>query len=404
MNRYFRRFSSDEGIKNQMDYKDYPILYVDDKQANRILMKANLDADFTVLLADSTQKALEIVSDKFVAVLLTEQQMPGETGVDLAEKVRGLYPEVKRIIITATSDLEATIEAINRARVNRFIRKPVVTEEIAAVIKECIQSYHDASLVHQLQEKIIQWDRVSSLSVIASSIAHDLNQPLSYIEPTIKMMRSDIQGLMVPNTSAQLHQGTVNEILEQLDDVSHGIERMKIISTTLLKSLRTEPYKMDPVNMRKIVENAVTITKTVIVNRASLNLELPQKQESTSIIGSESQGIQLIVNMLLNAVNAIEIGASSTNRISLRLKTTDESVTIEVEDTGRGFAPEEVKNIFSPFFVTNGELSGGLGLPICKQVVEELNGTIRVDTQKGHGTCYYIDLPKAPLTMASVGP
>ena len=169
--------------------RDYPILYVDDDHANRVVMKHNLGGDFTLLLADSGAAALEILAREPVAVLLTDQRMPMMSGVELAERVRQIYPEVVRVIITAYSDLDATVDAINRAQVARFIKKPWTREELLAVMRESIQSHYNARLLKRLQEKLGQLDRMTTIAVMGSSIAHDLRQPMTLFTPAVDSLR-----------------------------------------------------------------------------------------------------------------------------------------------------------------------------------------------------------------------
>ena len=102
----------------KLDYRQYPVLYVDDERANLLVFRHNFSDQFTVLTADNGKEALEILRRENVAVLLTDQRMPSMTGVELAEKVQAAHPEVVRMIVTAYADVHAAIEAINRGQVS----------------------------------------------------------------------------------------------------------------------------------------------------------------------------------------------------------------------------------------------------------------------------------------------
>jgi CheY-like chemotaxis protein len=99
-----------------IDYLKYPVLFVDDDESNRVIFQANFGDDFNIILAKDGHEALKLLYDISPAVLVTDQRMPGMTGVELAEIVRRDKPEVVRMIITAYADIQAAIDAINRAK------------------------------------------------------------------------------------------------------------------------------------------------------------------------------------------------------------------------------------------------------------------------------------------------
>jgi len=375
-----------------MDPRDYPILYVDDERANRVVMKHNMGREFTLLMAESADQALQIMSGEPVAVLLADQRMPHVTGVDLAEQVLQRYPDVVRVIITAYSDLEATIDAINRARVNRFIKKPWTREELVAVMMESIRSYHNGQLIKKLQDRLMQLDRVTAVAVMASAIAHDLRQPLAYIEPTLDLLKIDVEyliGRRLPDLQVRERLGCMKDAL---GDLGQGVEKFKVISTTLLKSLKNQPVSTDVVDLNQVVQSAVVITRGTLIRRAQFQMELPD--EPVSMVASEGRVIQLVVNLLLNAAQAIPQGAVMTNTIGLMLTAAENQVTIAVRDTGCGISPEDREQIFTPFFTTKGPSGSGLGLAICKQIVDEMQGTIDITSAEGEGSVFSITLPR----------
>jgi signal transduction histidine kinase len=100
-----------------------------------------------------------------------------------------------------------------------------------------------------------------------------------------------------------------------------------------------------------------------------------------------------MVNLLLNAAQAID-GPKMANHVRIRLEPAGDRVTIEVEDTGCGIPQDQVEQVFTPFFTTKGETGSGLGLPICKQVVDELEGTITMRSTVGQGSCFTVSLPR----------
>jgi signal transduction histidine kinase len=375
-----------------MNYRDYPILYVDDENANRVVMKHNLGRELTLMIADSAEAALDLLARERVAVLLADQRMPRITGVDLAELVLNRYPEVVRVIITAYSDLEATIDAINRAHVNRFIKKPWTREELIAVMHESILAYHNTQLIKELQQRLVELDRVTTVAVLASSIAHDLRQPLASIEPTLLSLRDELGRTLAENLSGSSLKRRLESIRDGLDEMQVGVDRFKVISASLFKSLVSKDEKVDAVDLKQAVESAVILTRTPIVNVAMLDVELPP--EPVTMLASEGKLIQLAVNLLLNAAQAIKTGTQMTNRVRVQVTGTEDQATLRVDDSGCGIGPDDLPQVFTPFFTTKGREGSGLGLAICRQIVEEMQGTIAVESIPGQGTRFTVVLPR----------
>jgi two-component system NtrC family sensor kinase len=377
-----------------LDYRTFPILYVDDESANRVVIKHNLGKEFSLLLADSADAAIEILSSQFVAVLLADQRMPRVTGVELAAQTRERWPEVVRVILTAYSDLEATIDAINRAHVNRFIKKPWTPAELAAVMKESIQTFHNARLIKQLQERLVQLDRISSIAIMSSAIAHDLRQPLAFVEPTLEMARDDARQLRafavhLPPSAVR----TVERLNACLADATMGLEKLKIMTHTLMTSIRTEEVPRGQLDLREVVKNAASLTRGTVNLVGYLRIDLPDR--AVVVHASEGRLLQLMVNLLLNASQSLDEEHKLQNGVEVRLRAVEQHAVLEVLDTGCGIPSDAVEEIFKPLFTTKGAAGSGLGLPICKQVVDELAGSMTVEARSERGTCVRVTLPLA---------
>ncbi len=379
-----------------MNINDYPILCVDDSEPNRVVMKYTLGREFNLIVTESGEQALDVLSRQFVAVLLTDQRMPGMTGVDLAEKTYHLYPDVVRVIITAYSDLTTTIDAINRGRVNRFIKKPWTPEELIAVMHESILARHNSRLVKQLQEQLLSFDRIRTLGILASGIAHDLRQPLAYVVQYVELFKRDLQELISLNPTEQMWD-VIREMKHDLEDITTGTKIIRVISSSLLDQIDEKPIKKETLNLNEVVESVVVIARFTVMKRACLEVEIGD--EEIEICGCISRLSQLLLNLLLNAAQAILPGAPFDNRVILRIIQNHNAIRIEVEDTGVGITPKDQEEIFKPFFTTKGKEGSGLGLAICKRNVEDHAGTIEVSSTPGKGTVFKVVLPIGELSQ-----
>lgn len=383
-------------------YNEYPILYVDDEKSNRVVMRHNLSGEFTLILAETAQNALDCLAHDFVAVLLADQRMPGMTGVELAERALVSHPDVIRVIITAYSDLEVTIDAINRAHVNRFIKKPWSREELAAVMREAIGAYHNSQLIKEMQDRLMQLDRMNSLAITSAAIAHDLRQPLTCIVPNLAYVREELANLEILSLGQQFSASQLRERLQRLkeglNDIADGMDRFNTISEGLLTSLRVNRDTAKTVELRQVIKTAVTLSRSTIQRVARLSVELPSDPLHSS--GSEGRAIQLVMNLLLNASQAVVTGASMSNQVAVCLKSDGDWAVLEVKDTGCGIRAENLPRIFEPFYSTKGSTGSGFGLPICKQIVDEMRGEIHVDSSSDKGTSFVVRLPRTQIDGA----
>ncbi|MFY0644457.1 MAG: response regulator [Bacteroidia bacterium] len=132
------------------------VLYVDDEAPNLSAFKANFRRNFNVHLADSAAKAVELVKNNDIDVVITDHMMPGRSGVDLLEQLKNEMPYVCRILITGCSDINIVIEAINRGEVFRFLTKPWVKDVLTNTIETGYYAMQEKKQEHQLNSKLLE--------------------------------------------------------------------------------------------------------------------------------------------------------------------------------------------------------------------------------------------------------
>src|SRR5574341_1104091 len=117
------------------------VLFVDDDESNLVVWEAGCADRFAVLTAGSAARALEMLRSREVGVVLADQRMPGTTGIELLERVRDEFPDVVRMLITAYSDLNAAIDAINRGHVWRYLGKPCALSQLRSELSGALEVY-----------------------------------------------------------------------------------------------------------------------------------------------------------------------------------------------------------------------------------------------------------------------
>ncbi|HEX7840225.1 MAG TPA: ATP-binding protein, partial [Kofleriaceae bacterium] len=250
-----------------------------------------------------------------------------------------------------------------------------------------IASGRDITDRQRLRAKIVMSDRMASLGTLAAGIAHEINNPLAYIAGNLEVMAETLEAAeLVPSAADR------TELSAQVRDAREGAERVRKIVHGLRSFSRSEREVRVPLAVPDVLEAAIRLTGNEVRHRAELVREFAPTPRVTADDGRLSQ---VFINLLINAAHAIPEGRSDDNRITVRTRTDgDGRAVIEIEDTGRGIAPDVQSRVFDPFFTTKGVGGGtGLGLSICHGIVIGLGGQISIDSAPGRGTLVRVVLP-----------
>jgi signal transduction histidine kinase len=373
---------------------DRTILYVDDDVANLTVLQAACADEFDVITSSSAEIALEIMRQQEIAVLLVDQRMPGMSGVELFEAVRDLYPDTVRILITAYSDLSDAIAAINRGQIRGYLRKPWEPDNLKAALREGLEVYETKRKIRDLERRLLETERVYSLGVVAAGVAHELRNPLAALQTTLDAAEMRLVGLMDGLVSARLaeeHLDTVKKLVEQVHRAKQSVGQITEITSSIELSHRRRD-EVKSADMHEVANLTLRCVRAELLKRAEIQAEIGP---APPVKGSPNRLGQVVMNLLINALQALPDRPRGENVVTVRLRHVGDKVRLEVEDNGSGIPPELLGRIFDPFFTTKTHGGTGLGLAISKQIVEEVEGHISVESRVGRGTRFVVDLPLA---------
>src|SRR5687767_7161283 len=143
------------------------VLFVDDDRSHLAVCEEVFSGDFDVLTASNGSAALALMRSHEVAVVVTDQRMPGMTGIELLEQVKSEFPDATRVLVTAYTDSQAAIAAINRGRVRRYFKKPWKMSELKAEILDGVERYSSQRRIAQLERRLLHTERVYALGIVA---------------------------------------------------------------------------------------------------------------------------------------------------------------------------------------------------------------------------------------------
>jgi len=371
------------------------VLYVDDDPRNLHAFRLGFKGRFRVLTAASAREALEILSREPIAVLLADQRMPEMSGAALCAQAKKLFPDIIRMIVTAYSDIGSVVEAINGGEVSRYFIKPWREEELADAIRAGIDAFQLVAVTRDLQVRLLQQEQQSTTTYLLGRMLHEVVSPAVGIRDNLGFVVDGVSQLSqmavkgdpdVPRVANDLLPALIDAHDSAIDLVGR-IERFRQGDAAVAAPGAGT-------GLDRAIQTAAGIVRARLQDRARLIVDTNHK---AMVKAEPTQLTQIIVNLLLNAYEAIEPGAPDKNEITVTTVCKGDRCGFVVEDTGPGIPEEIVGRIFEPFFSTKakgGNPNSGLGLPIVHEIVTGLGGTIEVD-RASRGTRFYVELPRA---------
>jgi PAS domain S-box-containing protein len=241
----------------------------------------------------------------------------------------------------------------------------------------------DVTEQRRLQAHLVFADRLASIGTLAAGVAHEINNPLAYLLASIQFLEGRLRE---GRDGAEADGETLEAVSEARDGAQRIAEIVRSLRTFAQRDRERAPGASD---LREAVRAAARIADSQIRPRARLSLDL---REVPRVRANEHELAQVALNLIVNAAQAIPQGRAADNEIRVATRLVEDGrVALEVSDTGKGIAPDDLARIFDPFFTTKpvGEGSG-LGLSICHGIVQALGGEISAESEPGRGSLFRV--------------
>ena len=312
-------------------------------------------------------------SNQLARELLRHTSLLAEDAGQVVENFEGFientderYPHEQLPIVRALLGISCSIDDLEIQHAGRRIPVEVHGAPILNGRGEVIfavASFTDITERKSLETRLRIADRMASVGTLAAGVAHEINNPLAYVMANLAFVVEELRRDF----------GGMAEVIEALDEARAGAERVRVIVRDLKTFSRQHQDELVPVDVRKVLEASVSIAWNEIRHRARLVKLLADVPD---VMASEARLGQVCLNLLVNAAQALPVGAAEKNEIRLTTSLEAGRVVIEVADTGPGIPPEVLSRIFDPFFTTKAAGVGtGLGLSICRSIVQSLGAS-----------------------------
>jgi two-component system NtrC family sensor kinase len=267
-----------------------------------------------------------------------------------------------------------------------------------------------------MQAMIVQAEKLASLGLLSAGVAHEINNPLAYVANNLAVLERDYRGLSgLLEIYEQAHPvlaaacpeiaGRIDQIGEAIDlpyiranlgrllsSTRQGVKRISGIVENLRRFARVDQAAVDRVDLRQAIAGSLELIRGQLEQR-QITVE-QQEAEILPVVCAPAQINQVILNLLVNAMQAIEATERACGRITIETRVRGDEVILEVADDGSGIPAEVLPRIFDPFFTTKPVGQGtGLGLAISHGIVVDHGGRIEVESTPGQGSRFRVILP-----------
>jgi signal transduction histidine kinase len=237
--------------------------------------------------------------------------------------------------------------------------------------------------LRELESQLHEVEKAAVVGRLAAAIAHEIRNPLNYINLTLDHLRSSF----APEDPAK------RETFERLaDQLKSEVQRINRHITDFLKYSRPSALELEPLDLRVQAEDALRVI-TGQATESGIETSLEEQGKVPLVVADKDSLRSVFTNLLINSLEAIDGGGGS---VGIRLSAEAANrVRVEITDTGRGIAAEDIAKIFEPYYSTK-ETGTGLGLAIVKKAIDDHGGSISVSSKQGSGTTFTIILPTEP--------
>jgi two-component system probable response regulator PhcQ len=381
------------------DAPAYAVLFVDDEtKAQRYFLEAFQD-DFPVYCASNASEAYSLLEarGKEIGVIVTDQRMPGESGVDLLEKARHLNPNVVRILVTAYTDYQTAVDAVNEGRVFRYLHKPWDPEELHSTLKRALDHYtalvERERLLRLKVESIRQMqmaDKVAGMGILAEGLNHHLRNALTAVRAFIDLapakLGDELEG-----------KAPVDEVFwsEYQAHAQNQLDRIYgLLSNVGQASVGKQFQKDEDVSVANVISSVFSMFDQMFTEkRVAVFLDIDPSTPSLRVNSEKFRQLWKLV--FTEGVTHLSAGDEMVITVAPAVDSNERRcVRISISDNGEWPADERHANLFDPFFVRSRKPDDlGVRMMACYIIVHSHGGTIEARPGSLNGVDITMDFP-----------
>ena len=360
------------------------ILYVDDEEHNLHAFRATFRRQYEVYTAISAAEAENVLEQHpDIKVIISDQRMPGVTGVEFFKSVKTTYPDAIRILLTGYTDIEALSDAINEGDIYRYVTKPWNELELKNCIINAFDRYNNRA---ELKEKVNELQKTNDeLSRFIYSISHELRAPLASAMGIIQLAR--MENIIDANSRADEYWTMLEECCNALD--------YNITNTLQYYKTRKFHIVQEKINFDEMCSRIIALHRTA---HNAHDVSITQAVSQHLDFYGDTFRIETILGNLVSNAIKYQDPQKTNKRIDVKIGVNEKEAILNVSDNGIGISEQNKEKIFQQFFRGNFEKGSGLGLFIVKEALDKINGNVVVQSELNIGSNFNVTIPNnSPL-------
>ncbi len=400
------------------------VLFVEDEADNRLVLLAMFRSRFTCRAVADAAAALAVLEAQPVAVLVTDQHMPGRTGVELCAEVGQRWPDVRRIVLTADLERQAVVDAINVGRVHAFVDKPWDVEALEQLLRLHVAEVCAARAHQALQAAMASQERLASAANLRQALLHDLATAAGIADLGYDALIELVEGL-----EGQIDDDELQDARAGLHALRDGLDYIGQLQAELRSASRVSERSPEPIELLELLRQACALAGQPqgVLQQIDVAPDVP-----THIFADRVAVTRILINLLRNASEAlVRVGGGSIRLRALleprspsrrpagpdtaaaaaspapqppspaaRHPAEPTALWIVVEDDGPGVAEADRARLFHQGFSTRPD-GAGIGLATSRDLALREGGELWLDaSQEGSGARFVLRLPMSAGVVA----
>jgi two-component system sensor histidine kinase/response regulator len=357
------------------------VLVIDDEEFMRDSCSQVLAKDgYRPETAENGTIGIEKVQNVHPDIVLVDLKMPGNSGFDVLDSIREYDPNIISIVITGYATVESAVEAMKKGAYD-FLPKPFTPDQLRLIIKRGLERRR---LI--LETESLRREKKLMEENFITMVSHQLRSPLGTIAQYFEVILGGMAGKVEPKQEEMLSKAR-NRLEKLMELINDWLDLARMNRGQIVDRFK-------PLSLKKVLESIVEFMQPS-AQKENISLELAPFTGNDSIEGDEETLAQVFSNLISNAIKYNK----PNGRIRVSISEKEESLNVDVEDTGIGIPEESLPYIFDQFYRVKSDKEiksrgTGLGLSIVKKIVEAHGGTIQVSSEFGKGSTFTVSLQK----------
>jgi len=395
------------------------LLIAEDDMTSRAMLHAVLSKwGYDVICVNDGEEAWTALQEpKGPSLAVLDWEMPGLDGAELCRRLRAQERKAPLylILLTSRGEPEDIVQGLE-AGADDYIAKPYNNAELKARVDAGKRTLRlQAEIRHYAEEmealareravQLAHSDRMATLGILSAGIAHEINNPTSFISVSAQTLEQNWGPVQVcldgEPTARQMDQARLiaAEMPAILDDIKSGVKRIQGIVNGLKTYSRSDSRKQNGVRVAVSVERALRLCTHCLKYKVTVDNRIPA--DLPAICANQNELEQVFINLFINAANAMEDTGGGT--LTLTGAAEGQGLTVRVTDTGPGIPADNFPRLFTPFFTTKKVGKGtGLGLSISRNIIEDHGGSLTACNHPDGGAEFCVFLPAPALNPEPV--